>query len=173
MKSIKRLPLVAGLIGLCAGEVFAAQPALTIYNQNFGVVRETVPLDLKAGANDVQFVGATAYVEPASVVLRDPSGKTPLQILEQNYRGDPISKERLLELNEGKTIQFEVVNSANGRITRETISGKIIRAGSAPATPHEYRPNASEPIVEVNGKLRFNLPGDPIFPALNDGTILK
>ena len=32
----------------------AAQPALTIYNQNFAVVRETVPLDLKAGVNDIR-----------------------------------------------------------------------------------------------------------------------
>jgi hypothetical protein len=30
-----------------------ADPALTIYNQNFAVIRETVPLDLKSGNNSV------------------------------------------------------------------------------------------------------------------------
>ena len=36
----------------------ASEPALTIYNQNFAVVRETSPLNLKAGVNQVRFAGA-------------------------------------------------------------------------------------------------------------------
>ena len=35
--------------------LFASQPALTIYNQNFAVVRDTVPIDLKQGINNVRF----------------------------------------------------------------------------------------------------------------------
>jgi len=37
----------------------AASPSLTIYNQNFAVVRDTVPLDLKKVINEVSFDGAT------------------------------------------------------------------------------------------------------------------
>ena len=85
----------------------AAQPALTIYNQNFAVVRDSVPLDLKQGVNDVRFTETTAHLEPDSVILRDPQGKTNLQILEQNYRNDPVSQELLLSLFEGKAIEFE------------------------------------------------------------------
>ena len=44
----------------------AADPALTIYNQGFAVHRETVPLELKAGVNDVRFAGVTAQVEADS-----------------------------------------------------------------------------------------------------------
>jgi hypothetical protein len=66
-----------------------AQPSLTIYNQNFAVVRDTVPLDLKAGANSVRYAGATAQVEPDSVILRDPAGKYSLQILEQELSQRP------------------------------------------------------------------------------------
>ena len=76
----------------------AADPALTIYNQGFAVLRETVPLELKAGVNDVRFAGVTAQVEADSVILRDPAGKVALQILEQNYRNDPVSQELLLSL---------------------------------------------------------------------------
>ena len=43
---------------------WGADPALTIYNQNFAVIRETLPLDLKAGSNTMRFSGATAHVEP-------------------------------------------------------------------------------------------------------------
>ena len=55
MKSIPTLITIAALT-LTA----SAQPALTIYNQNFAVVRDTVPLDLQAGANSVRYSGATA-----------------------------------------------------------------------------------------------------------------
>ena len=93
------------LAGLLALNV-PAQPALTIYNQNFAVVRDTVPLDLQAGVNKVRYTDATAQVEADSVILRDPSGGHSLQILEQNYRNDPVSQELLLSLFEGKTIDF-------------------------------------------------------------------
>jgi len=81
---------IAALTGLMTQAIFA-QPALTIYNQNFAVVRDTVPLDLKAGLNSVRYAGATAQVEPDSVILRDPAGRHSLQILEQNYRNDHVS----------------------------------------------------------------------------------
>jgi hypothetical protein len=32
---------------------------------------------------------------------------------------------------------------------------------------------AAQPIIEVNGQLRFSLPGTPVFPSLTDDTILK
>src|SRR5476649_723304 len=92
---------------LAAGALAAsAQPSLTIYNQNFAVVRERVPLDLQRGVNSVIFSGATVHLEPDSVVLRDPTGKFSLRILEQNYRSDTISPGLLLSLYEGKTLDF-------------------------------------------------------------------
>src|SRR5580700_10305339 len=100
MKTI--IPLLA-LLG--AATAFG-QPAITIYNQNFAVVRDSVPLDLKAGVNDVSFAGVTAQAEPDSVILRDLSGVHWLQILEQDYRNDPVSQALLLSLNEGKIIDF-------------------------------------------------------------------
>src|ERR1035437_7370274 len=101
------------LAALCAGFtalVWGADPALTIYNQKFALVRETLPLDLKAGNNTVRFSGATAHVEPDSVILRDPAGRRVVQVVEQNDRNDPVSQERLFNLYEGKTIDFAVRN---------------------------------------------------------------
>ena len=42
---------VLNLAAMLAGTMFAADPALTIYNQNFAVIRDTVPLDLHKGEN--------------------------------------------------------------------------------------------------------------------------
>jgi len=144
-----------------------AEPALTIYNQNFAVVRDTVPLVLEAGVNKVRFAGATAQVEPDSVILRDPAEKHSLQILEQNYRNDPVSEPLLLSLFEGKSIDFEKLRMKDNTETRELISGKIVRSGYVPGG------EAQQPIIEVNGKLQFSLPGQPLFPDLGDDTVLK
>ncbi|MGH9532676.1 MAG: DUF4139 domain-containing protein, partial [Terriglobales bacterium] len=162
---------------------FAGDNALTIYNQNFAVVRQTVPLDLKSGVNTVNFTETTAHLEPESVVLRDPLGKYRLQILEQNYRSDPVSQPLLLSLFEGKTIDF----LAQYKDRQEIVRGKIIRSGYVPhqagwqrygqqyyQTQMAYmQGGAGQPIIEVDGKLRFSLPGQPLFPALGDDTILK
>jgi hypothetical protein len=155
---------------LFCSALLAADPALTIYNQNFAVIRETIPLDLQQGATSVRFVGTTAHLEPASVILRDPTGRRNLQILEQSYRADPVSAEMLLSLFEGQTIDFLVTN----RDTTQIISGKIIRSGYKPGPQVPYRPpSPDQPIIEVDGKLRFQLPGAPLFPKLADDTILK
>jgi len=68
-----------------AQQVASSEPgtALTIYNQNFFVARELVPVDLKAGVNEAHYTGVAAHLEPDSVILRDPGGRA-LQILEQN-----------------------------------------------------------------------------------------
>jgi len=145
----------------------AADPSLTIYNQNFAVVRDSVPLDLKAGVNEVRYSGATAQLEPDSVILRDPSGEHSLQILEQNYRNDPVTQELLLSLFEGKTIDFQNVRTRDNTQVTELIPGKIVRSGYVPGG------EAQQPIIEVNGKLQFFLPGQPLFPDLGDDTVLK
>jgi len=169
-----------GVLLLCVGAAFAqekidaSQPAITIYNQNFVVVRERLPLDLRAGVNHVEFAGITSLLEPDSVILRDPAGRA-LQVLEQNYRNDPISQELLLSRNEGKTIDF-IVQQNGAKI--ETVKGKIIRSGYVPSSAYYAsqgypQPGMGQPIIEVDGVLRFGLPGQPLFPSLESDSILK
>jgi hypothetical protein len=173
----KRLLIVIFLCGLGGAQqtpVNRSQaPALTIYNQNFFVAREHLPLDLKPGVNQVAYAGIGAHVEPDSVILRDPGGRA-LQILEQNYRNDPISQELLLSFYEGKTIDFVIGQTAEGKAL--TLKGKIVRSGYVPSSyyPQNYPPPVStQPMVEVDGVLRFGLPGQPLFPALSSDSILK
>jgi hypothetical protein len=177
---------LACLIAACA-VCFAADetssPSLTIYNQNFAVVRQEMPLDLKAGVTSVRVTDITMHLEPDSVILRDPAGKRPVQVLEQNYRADPVSESLLLSLYEGKTIDFLVQRGDK----QEVVPGKIIRSGYVPHNPMAmnrygqqyyqaqmaYAQGSEQPVIEMEGKVRFGLPGTPMFPALADDTVLK
>jgi len=175
---------IAAIVFLFAACSALAEPSLTIYNQDFAVVRDSLNLNLVQGTNEVRVTDITAHLEPDSVILRDPKGKHVIQILEQNYRADPVSEGLLLSLYEGKEIEFLVVGEkGDERIVR----GKIIRSGYVPhqlgisrygqqyATRQmAYTTGATgQPIIEVDKKLRFSLPGRPLFPSLADDTILK
>ena len=168
-----RARLVA-LVFLC-GSRYAqqvSQPSLTIYNQDFAVVRQEIPLELKPGENQIHVNDITMHLEPDSVILRDPSGKHSISVLEQNYRADPVSQMSLLSLYEGRTIDFEISDHT-------TVKGKVVRSGYV--RPDYFNingyqqnyPGQEEPIIEVGGQLRFGLPGTPIFPDLTAETILK
>lgn len=177
----------AALCAPVAAFAAAAPPALTIYNQNFAVVRETVPLDLQAGVNTVAFDRATLHVEPDSVVLRDPAGKVRLRILEQSYRADTASMGLMLSLYEGRELEFVVRDREN---REHYVRGRVIRSGYTPNLAAAQRfgeqfhqrqmfaggigpDGAGTPIIEVDGRLRFSLPGEPVFPALADDAILR
>ena len=123
------------------------------------------------GVNHAQFAGIASHLEPDSVILRDPAGRS-LQVLEQNYRNDPISQELLLSFYEGKTIDFLVQRADK----QEIIKGKIVRSGYIPSSYYAQnyqQPSFTQPIIEVDGVLRFGLPGQPLFPALSGDTVLK
>ncbi len=178
--------LLAAMPAAAPAQSLSQSPALTIYNQGFAVSRQNVELNLKQGLNTVSFSDTTAHLEPSSVILRDPSGRVNLRILEQNFRADPVSQALLLSLHEGKTIDFRVVRGDIEQIVR----GKIIRSGYVPHSAAFQRygqqyamrqhqmaygdmGGGGQPIIEVDGKIRFNLPGEPLFPSLGDDSILK
>jgi hypothetical protein len=69
-----------------------------------------------------------------------------------------------LALYEGQVISFRIGDTPKGE---RSVEGKVIRAGGG------TEGDALQPIIEVDGKLCFELPGRPVFPALKDDNILK
>jgi len=149
---------------LLAAAVLDAGPALTVYNGGYAVVRDTLPVQVRQGVTSVAYSGATAQVEPDSVILRDITGKAAFSILEQSYRNDSVSQAMLLSFFEGKELDFL---RRNANRPDEVVRGKVIRSGHVPGG------GSVQPIIEVDGRLRFSLPGEPMFPSLGDGSILR
>lgn len=153
----------------------SSQPvALTIYNQDFAVARASIDLDLHSGVNEVTTTRVTSRLEPDSVVLRDPAGAHPVHILEQNYDAAIVNQDWLLQKYEGKTIDFQSITPEGTKI----VQGTILRAPSQQLP--EYSADGQslsgqnvQPLIEVNGKMQFGLPGTPLFPASTDGLLLK
>jgi hypothetical protein len=162
--------LIRSLAFLAAAAAAWGQTQLTIYNQSFAAVKERRVLELKSGSNEVRVTDITAHLEPDSVVLRDIQQADAIRILEQNYEGDPLSEGLLLQKSEGKTIDFEI--PAPG-----IVKGRILRSGYVPQVPAMQRygqqSGGRQPIVEVDGKVQFGLPGRPLFETLDPEAFLK
>jgi hypothetical protein len=155
----------------------AEQPqpvALTIYNQDFAVARTFLNLDLRAGVNEITTDSVTNSLEPDSVVLRDPAGKRVVHVVEQNYDSAIVSQEWLLQKYEGKTIDFQTSTPQGLKV----VQGKIIRAGFYRQQEYTFdgqmmSGQSAQPLIEIDGKMQFQLPGTPLFPATTDGLLLK
>ena len=153
----------------CVVAVSRAETELTVYANGFAVVRESLPLDLHAGINEVRFGNVTEKLDYGTAVLRDLSGKSGFQVLEQTYHSAAPGMLKALADCEGQTIDFLVKESDRNSI----VKGKVIRAGVNPEMEGYQSQQAADPIVEVDGKIQFRLPGIPIFPHLPADTVIK
>lgn len=70
--------------------------ALTVYNQNFALVRDSRSLSLKEGLNEIRFSDIASQIEPASVYFKALANPADTMILEQNFEYDLVSADKLL-----------------------------------------------------------------------------
>ena len=91
--------------------------AVTVYNVNLALVRETRSLKLEqAGTAALRFMDVPSAINPRTVHLKSLTAPGTLAVLEQNYEYDLISPEKLLEKYVGKEV--EVVEQAEDLTTR-------------------------------------------------------
>lgn len=161
----------------------AGSPSLTVYaasarssrgssydesTAGFAVVRDTVPLVLQPGENDILAPPISPMLDPVSVILRDPTGKSDFRILQQKFRANALTEQAMLVRFEGQTIPFQI---HEGDKVRE-VMGKILRAGYWNRSNNSVE-NTEAPIIEIDGRYVFSVPGTPVFPKLPEGEILK
>jgi hypothetical protein len=170
------------LLMLCTGNDRAqtsGKTQLTIYNQDFAVVKEMRNIELKSGETEFRADDVTARLDPTSVILLDVKDPDGLKIMEQNYESEPVSQGLLLKKFEGKEVIFEIFDPN----TKTTVQkkGKVIRSGYSSQSQAYYygydynNPpvNQGSPIIEIEGKTRFGLPGTPLFEGISSDSFLK
>jgi hypothetical protein len=90
----KSAPAPAAASGAKAGA--GRDVAVTVYNDNLGVVKDKRPFTLTSGVSDLRFTDVASAIDPTSVHLRA-VGRSPIEILWQDYRYDLVSTDKLLE----------------------------------------------------------------------------
>jgi len=103
--------------------------AVTVYNQNLALVRETRDLNLgRTGVGTLRFMDVPSKINPRTVHVQPLSPGGP-SVLEQNYEYDLISPEKLMEKYVGRDV--EVVEQAQDLTTR-TVKATLLSNNGGP-----------------------------------------
>lgn len=91
---------------LCFSVYAQENVELTVYNQNFALVKDQRSLDLKKGLNKIDFKDVASLIEPTSVHFVSLTAPDSCSILEQNYEYDLMSSDKLLSKYIDKNIKI-------------------------------------------------------------------
>jgi hypothetical protein len=100
--------------------------ALTIYNDNFAVVRESRLLSFEKGLNTAKFTDVASAIDPTSVNFRCLSAPGAVSILEQNYEYDLVNTFSLLKRYIDKDVTVALKGS--GADTGRRLTGLLMAA---------------------------------------------
>ena len=103
--------------------------AVTVYNQDFGVVRESRHVKLAPGRVELSFKDVSSSIQPETVRLRSASPGAALQVLEQNYRYDLLTPQNLLEKYVGKSISVYRYDERTGTEEKKTAEVLSVQGG--------------------------------------------
>ena len=84
--------------------------AVTIYNSNVGLVKDTRLIDFKPGIHELKFMDVAAKIDPTTVHIKSLINGSSLKVLEQNYEYDLLSPQKLLEKFVGQKVQLATIN---------------------------------------------------------------
>lgn len=139
------------------GVPLSASTGLTIFNQNAALVREPLPLRLKAGINEVVHSPVMQGIDANSILLL-PETPGAFAILEQGFESNALTRDTLLRRFEGKSLQFLVKEPEK---PDRFVTATLLSA------------NGDNSLVSLDGTVRFGLPGEPLFPPLPETTRLQ
>jgi hypothetical protein len=86
--------------------------AVTIYNRDLALVRDSRQVSLAKGENDVAFIDVSAQIRPQTALLRTSAGA--LEVLEQNFDFDLLTPQKLLEKSVGSMVRVIKVDPDTG-----------------------------------------------------------
>jgi hypothetical protein len=84
--------------------------AVTIYNSNVGLVKDTRLIDFKPGIHELKFMDVSAKIDPTTVHIKSLINGSSLNVLEQNYEYDLLNPQKLLEKYVGQKVQLATIN---------------------------------------------------------------
>jgi hypothetical protein len=133
-----------------------SEVGITVYNQNFGLVREVREIDLPPGRTELEFRDVSQSIEPQTVAIKSLGGR--LNVLEQNYRYDLLSPQKLLEKYVGKHVKIYRWNEHTGR--DDVYDAEVLSVSQGT-------------VMRINGEITYDFPGRIAFPSIPQNLIAK
>ena len=153
------------MVGAAAAALLAAQSAfgetpvgadkqtaiaVTIYNNDLALVRDSRNVTLTQGENDIAFIEVSAGIRPETALLTG-RGK-PLDILEQNFDFDLLTPQKLLEKSVGQTIRVVRTNPQTGADSTEDATVLSVADGQV--------------VLKIGDRIEVTPPGRLVYSAV-------
>lgn len=134
---------------------------LTIYNSDTALVRDVRRLRLPAGNVELRFADVASQIEPETVRIVSLSAPAQFEVIEQDYRYDLLSPQKLLDKYVGKQVT----------LIRQVTENNSTKEVSMKAT---LLSDNNGPIWQVGDQIMTGIPADHyVFPALPAGLYSK
>ena len=125
--------------------------SLTVYNQNFGLVREIRSIELGRGVLGLEYGDVASTIQPETVHIRSLNRGNPLSVLEQNYQYDLLNPQKLLEKYVGRIVKVHIWNREEER--EETVEAEVLSVNGGT-------------ILRIGDEITYNVPGRISFPEV-------
>jgi hypothetical protein len=128
--------------------------AVTVYNSDLALVRDTRNITLQSGSFDLQFMDIAATVNPATIHFRSLTSPGAVSVLEQNYEYDLLEPEKLLRKYVGREVTLVRTVQKDGSTGQEEVRARLLSYNNGP-------------VWQVGGEIITGLHADHIrFPEL-------
>jgi hypothetical protein len=125
--------------------------AVTVYNEDLALVKDTRNLALDGGTNRVALRDVSARMRPETAQLRSLSSPGAFDLLEQNFDFDLLTPAKLLEKYVGRTVRVVKTNPANGAETVETAQVLAVSGGV---------------VLKIGDRIEIGAPGRIVFDGV-------
>lgn len=132
--------------------------ALTVYNDNLGLVKDRRDITLRKGVGELRFMDVASDIIPSSVSIICLSGSETFRVLEQNYEYDLLNPQKLMDKYVGKEVRLYQKNPYTER--EEIVAATLLS-------------NNGGPIFRIGPNITFGHPGRIIFPGVPDNLIAQ
>ena len=116
-------------------EEMSGNTEVTVYNEDLALVKEKREIDLKNGANSLEYTNVASQIDPTSVLVEDPTNNK-TAVLEQQYEYDLVSSSNLLDKymekeitvtdREGKTHTGKLLSHDEKGVVLERNDGSVV-----------------------------------------------
>lgn len=129
--------------------------AISIYNSNLALVKDTRKVALTAGINEIAFEGVASQMKPETAMFD--AGEA--SVIEQNYEYDLLNADNLLSEAIGETVKTARVNPADGSMIFD--EAKVLNS------------NYGRPVLEFSYGIDADFPGRVIYQNIPDNLRVK
>jgi hypothetical protein len=141
-----------------SGEADRKEVSLTVYNSNFALIRELRDVkDLASGKTELEFRDVAATIQPETVAVKALGGGA-FRVLEQNYRFDLLTPDKLLEKYVNRNIRAYRYHEATGK--EDVVEAKLLSVEGGP-------------ILQIGNEITFGYPARFAFSELPPNLMAK